>query len=168
MLTNISTMTRLITRPQTAATGDSLYKAVSNSPDTPVQQGLVFIIMSFDGTDEVHKAIREQCTLLELTPKRADDMVGGGLVMHEVDRLIREAEPIICDLSYERPNVYYELGYAHGAGNLPRNTLLIAKKGTQFHYDVAQLHIHTYSTIDELRKLLSVKLPCLIQQARSK
>lgn len=169
MQTNILTMTQFFTQPLPAATGEkTFHQAASGAQSIPVQQGLVFIIMSFDGMNDVQDAIRKQCSLLGLTAKRADDMVGGGVVMQEVDRLIRQAELIICDLSHERPNVYYELGYAHGAGNLAKNTLLIAKKGTNFHFDVAQLHIHCYSTIDELCTRLATKLPLLIQEARHK
>ena len=41
--------------------------------------------------------------------------LGGSL--DDISELILKAEFIVCDLTLERPNVYYELGYAHGAGN---------------------------------------------------
>ena len=66
---------------------------------------------------------------------RVDENVGSGLVVGEITKLIEDAEFIICDLSLERPNVYYELGYAHGVGNEANDILLIAKEGTNLHFD---------------------------------
>jgi hypothetical protein len=54
---------------------------------------------------------------------------GSGLVIREITDLIERCEFIICDLTNERLNVYYELGYAHGVGNEAREILLIAKEG---------------------------------------
>ena len=96
-----------------------------------------------------------------LTAKRADKVAGGGLVMADIDLFIRESEFIICDLSNERPNVYYELGYAHGAGNISKNTLLIAKKIPRFISISSSLRIEPYSDIAELRSILATKLELL-------
>jgi hypothetical protein len=52
-----------------------------------------------------------------LHASRVDENVGSGIVIREISELIERAEFIICDLTLERPNVYYELGDAHGAGN---------------------------------------------------
>ena len=84
--------------------------------------------------------------------------------MADIDLFIRESEFIICDLSNERPNVYYELGYAHGAGNIPKNTLLIASKNTNLHFDIAPLRIEAYSDVTELRSVLATKLSLLIKE----
>ena len=82
--------------------------------------------------------------------------------MADIDLFIRESEFIICDLSNERPNVYYELGYAHGAGNIAKNTLLIARKDTTLHFDIASLRIEPYSDVVELRSVLATKLGLLL------
>jgi hypothetical protein len=79
--------------------------------------------------------------------------------MADIDLFIRESEFIICDLSNERPNVCYELGYAHDAGNIAKNTLLIA---LPLHFDIASLRIEPYSDIVELRSVLATKLQLLL------
>ena len=64
--------------------------------------------------------------------------------------MMGHAEFLVFDLSYEKPNVYYELGYAHGIGNHAGNTLLIAREGTRIHFDIAPLRVQFYRSIDHL------------------
>jgi hypothetical protein len=63
--------------------------------------------------------------------------VGSGFIIREITESIERAEFLVFDLSYERPNVYYELGYAHGVGNEAPEILLIAREGTSVHFDSA-------------------------------
>jgi hypothetical protein len=93
------------------------------------EPNLVFIIMSFvgEGMDEVYSAIQDECKKLHLNPKRVDENVGSGIIIKEIKDLIEKAEFIIIELTHERPNVYYELGYAHGVGNEASDILLVAR-----------------------------------------
>ena len=121
---------------------------------------LVGVAMPFEGQewDDVFGVIVDECRKLKLAPKRVDQYVGSGIVLTDIAKLIEEAEFLIFDLSNERPNVYYELGYAHGVGNQAEDILLIAKRGTQLHYDVSGLRVHFYDSLDTLRKILSRSL----------
>lgn len=58
-----------------------------------------------------------------------------------IKRKIRWSHLVICDLSDERPNCYYELGYAVA---LERPLCLIAKKGTNVHHDVRGNQVFFY------------------------
>ena len=159
---NTSMMSQFLhTQPNSVAQGNPFYQQMLNAKRAAVKPGQVFIIMQFEGMDDVHSVIQEECSRLDLTAKRADEVAGGGLVMADIDLFIRESEFIICDLSNERPNVYYELGYAHGAGNISKNTLLIAKKNTTLHFDIASLRIEPYGDMVELRSVLATKLRLL-------
>jgi hypothetical protein len=40
---------------------------------------------------------------------------------------------VVVDLTHERPNVYFELGYARG---LDKTVVSIARQGTMIHFDV--------------------------------
>ena len=133
-----------------------------------VEKGLVFVIMSFqgEGMSNVYSVIQKQCQLLGLNAKRADEITGSDFVMKEIDISIRKAEYIICDLTHGRPNVYYELGYAHGVGNTPMNTLLIARKRTRLHFDVAPLRVHPYNTMENLCDILTANLTVMIRETR--
>jgi len=133
-----------------------------------VEAKLVFIIMSFqsDGMEEVYLAIQDECRKLGLRPKRVDDNVGSGFVIKEIGALIERAEFIVCDLTHERPNVYYELGYAHGVGNQAVNTLLIAREGTRLHFDLAALRVQYYTSIEKLRSVLARNLSEMIRSPK--
>lgn len=84
-----------------------------------------------------------------------DDEQDSGPIPVKILRGIEEAEFLVFDLTVERPNVYYELGYAHGVGNRSVEIALIAKAGTKFHFDIAHLGVLFYeSAIDLERKLI--------------
>ena len=133
-----------------------------DDPGTFVE-GLVFVGMAFDvqsDLSDTYQAIRRVCRRLELVARRVDDEPGSGPIPVRVLRAIEEAEFLIFDLTTERPNVYYELGYAHGVGNRPMEVLLIAKGGTQLHFDVASLSVVFYESATDLEK----KLPALLRR----
>jgi hypothetical protein len=81
-------------------------------------------------------------------------------------RGIEEAELLIFDLTVERPNVYYELGYAHGVGNRATEILLIAKTGTKVHFDIAQLAIVFYDSATDLEQKLPRRLERMLIESR--
>jgi hypothetical protein len=138
-----------------------------NEPDT-FEKNLVFVGMSFvgDGMTEVFSAIRDVCTSLKLKARRVDDNHTSGFIILEIIDLIERAEFLVFDLTFERPNVYYELGYAHGVGNAPSNILLIAKEGTSTHFDISPLRIHYYPNTEKLRQTLKAALKTLIASTR--
>ena len=120
---------------------------------------------SADLEDEF-RAIQEGCTGLGLHAKRADDSPGSGIVLRDITDLIEQAEFLVVDLTRERPNVYYELGYAHGVGNASADILLVAKAGTALHFDVAPIRVRFYSSAEELRELVSRHLSEMIRATR--
>jgi hypothetical protein len=133
------------------------------------EEGLVFVAMSFQGDDmaEVYTAIKDECLKLKLRAKRVDENIGSGFIIREITDLIERAEFIIFDLTYERPNVYYELGYAHGVGNEPFDVLLIAKEGTKIHFDIAPLRVQFYKSTEHLRTIIFSNLQEMIRKTRS-
>jgi len=109
----------------------------------------------------MYEAIRTGCLQVGLRAVRVDEVNGAGIIMRDVDRLMGEAEFLIFDLSRERPNVYYELGYAHGIGNSAQNILLLAREGTLIHFDVAPLRIHFYQSAAQLRAHVAAQLAAM-------
>jgi hypothetical protein len=131
------------------------------------EPNLVFVIMPFsDELDDAYMAIKDECSRQGLETKRVDDNVGAGLIIVEITELIEDAEFIICDLTKERPNVYYELGYAHGIGNQPLDLFLIAREGTVLHFDIAPYRVHYYGSTEHLRSLIRTKFASLVKKNR--
>ncbi len=132
------------------------------------EEGLVFVVMPFRGQDmtDAYVAIKDECKKLKLRAKRVDENTGSGLVIREITDLIERSEFIICDLTNERPNVYYELGYAHGVGNEAMDILLIAREGTELHFDIAPLRVQYYSSTEQLRMIVSSNLKAMIKATR--
>jgi len=118
----------------------------------------VFLIMAFEGTDRAYAAIKDECQKLKLNAMRADENTDSGLIIQDIFDDIEGAEFIICDLTNGRPNVYYELGYAHGVGNSPDNILLLAKTGTVLQFDIAAFRVRYYASTRELRSIVSARL----------
>lgn len=149
---------------------DKQFGGLDYDPDDQgtFEQNLVFVAMPFFGDDvqEKYSAIKDECLKLGLNAKRVDENVGSGLIIKEISELIEEAEFIIFDLTQERPNVYYELGYAHGVGNEPLDILLIAKEGTKIHFDIAPMRIHFYKTTEHLRSIIAFSLKEMIRKTR--
>lgn len=124
--------------------------------------------MPFSGSDspDVLSAVKDECSKLGLNAMRVDENVGSGLVVGEITKMIEDAEFIICDLTLERPNVYYELGYAHGVGNQAADILLIAKEGTTLHFNVAPLRVEYYRSTEHLRSIVNTRLRRMIEVTR--
>ncbi len=125
--------------------------------------------MSFkgEGGEEAFNAIKDTCRSIKLNARRVDENFTSGFIILEIIELIEKAELIVFDLTYERPNVYYELGYAHGVGNSPTNILLLAKEGTDLHFDIAALRVHLYKSTEHLRQIIKKTMAEMVKVNRN-
>ncbi|HMK27387.1 MAG TPA: hypothetical protein VK483_15250 [Chitinophagaceae bacterium] len=146
---------------------DSSIAASASTQMPSYEKNFVFVIMSLD-SKRTYETIKEGCKKIGLNALRSDEIIGSGSIMNEVINAIKLAEFIICDLTYERPNVYYELGYAHALGNGGLNLLLIAKKNTILHYDIRSLRVHDYSSAKGLKSLIGRELKKMKSESRKR
>lgn len=160
---------RAIKKPVTGKRNVIPKKCKATSDKESFEKGVVFVAMSFaqPGMDDVFSAIRDICRRMKLSPKRVDENLTSGFIILEVVNLIERAEFIIFDLTHERPNVYYELGYAHGVGNAPSNILLVAKQGTVLHFDIAALRVQFYDSTESLRIIVKNSLAAMLKATRN-
>lgn len=66
--------------------------------------------------------------------ERADEITSSGPVTGIITKAIVRASIIIADLTSERPNCYYEVGFAHALG---KPVIILAQEGTTRHFDIS-------------------------------
>ena len=83
------------------------------------------------------------------------DDLGDYRITDRIIDMIKRAKFIVADLTYERPNVYFELGYARALG---KTVLTTAKQDTEIHFDVKDWTYIPYEDENELESELSARL----------
>lgn len=86
---------------------------------------------------------------------RVDEIEHSKKITDVILEKINNSRFLICDITYERPNVYYELGYAHGIG---KDVILVAKEGTSLHFDIKDYNVILYKTYSELEKRIARRI----------
>lgn len=78
-----------------------------------------------------------------LSPLRADEEQGGGIIHKPMYERLLLAEYAVADLTSANPNVFYELGIRHAAR--PHATVLLYADGLRLPFDVAPLRALPYT-----------------------
>jgi nucleoside 2-deoxyribosyltransferase len=117
----------------------------------------IFVIMSFNDEhrDSYFIAIEPTLRKLGFNPIRVDQIQHTNTVTKEIYERIEQSAFVVADLTGERPNVYYEVGWAHRAG---KEVILVAKKGTSVHFDVAAINRIDYKDYTDLCEALEKRV----------
>jgi len=109
-------------------------RPIPTKPPNIIDPKLVFVIMAFrDDMEPIFEGIKAAGDSVGLDVKRVKDVIGDYRITDQVIQMISSARLIVADLTHERPNVYFELGYARGLG---KTVITIAREGTNIHFDV--------------------------------
>jgi hypothetical protein len=123
------------------------------------RQNTVFVIMAMSPNipelQDVYHTIKAACADFGLNAYRVDELEHPDTITQRVLTEIATCRYLVADLSYERPNVYYEIGYAHG---LKLSPILFRKTGTPLHFDLSVHKAPEYKNLTELGTLLRGRL----------
>jgi hypothetical protein len=133
--------------------------------DLDVQKGYAFIAMPIDPEDlalvDVLDAIKEAAARCGIHAERVDEPQYNDRITDRILESIRKAEYVIVDLTYSKPNVSYEAGYAHGVGKIP---IYIARHGTRLEFDLKDYPVIFFKNMKELKDSLEKRLRGLAEK----
>lgn len=121
-----------------------------------------FIMMAFDRNEpvleDVKNGIKEVFKEFGIDAITADEIEHEDAITDRILHEIRASEFLIADLTYERPNVYYEIGYAHARN---KRVILYRREGTALHFDVAHRNCPEYENTSALKRQLRKRLEAI-------
>lgn len=130
-------------------------------------QHSVFVIMPYASeqhTDRVYtNGIEPAMVELKLTPVRVDREAISDSIGARIRSQIASSYFCIADLSCERPNCYYEVGYAHALG---KRVLFIKDSESKAHFDLSDYQYNSFDQSTNLKELLLQRIPEFLASPR--
>lgn len=124
----------------------------------------IFVIMKFNDKllDSAYEGVIEPlCKEFEYQIIRVDKLQDSGVISQQILEHISTSQLIIADLSGERPNCYYEAGFAHALG---KEIIFSIQEKDKIHFDLAGYRFITWATEAELRNKLRERLESISQK----
>jgi hypothetical protein len=146
--------------------------AKTPEPRTPtfeVAKGFVFIAMPMSAEDpaleDVHHTIKDAAISVGLVAERVDEAATTDRITDRVLESLHRAEFVVADLTYSKPNIYYEAGYAHALGKVP---IYIAREGTTIEFDLKDYPVIFFPNMHKLKAELTRRLSGLLKMRNQK
>lgn len=130
-----------------------------------VRQRQAFIVMKLrdKALDQAYElAIKPVLSEFGIKALRIDQVEDSGTITDQILREIERSEFVLADLTGERPNCYFEAGYAHALG---KEMILTIKSGETIHFDMAARRFIVWDTEIDLRDALRQRLSALKELA---
>jgi len=161
---------QLLTKSKAVLTSDQAIRQYAESVISLAEKAAlsrdVFLIMSFEETDDLddyRAAVQVVCKKAGCQAVRTDSRPATNThqIVDAIHDHIQTCGFVIADITNERPNVYYEIGYAKG---LDKKLILTSKKGTPVHFDLYGYNRVEWTGSENLKKQLK---PIVDEFARS-
>ena len=112
----------------------------------------VFVLMPFEDQFQTiyYNVIKPVVESLGYPISKDDENVSIGNVIEQIQGSIRDALLVVADVSGKNPNVFYELGYAHG---FEQNVLIITTNKNDVPFDISHIRFFEYSYDPNFSKL---------------
>lgn len=158
---NTSTILRIVAFIEASADlspqGDGVPASGVDAPR--YRPGTAFVMMWMDPAHpdltDICDTVKDTFRKFGINAVRADDIEHDGQITQRVLNELRTSEFLFADLTGARPNVYYEVGFAHALG---RRVLLYRKAGTGLHFDLAGYNCPEYANLRDLKDKLVRRL----------
>ncbi|AJS59008.1 hypothetical protein [Paenibacillus sp. IHBB 10380] len=128
----------------------------------------IFVAMSFQNNpllEDTYSTIKRSVKSLKkgFRCERVDEIHDDFVINDKIIDCIKKARLLIVDLTGNRPNVYYELGYARALG---KQIVLVSREGEIPHFDVQNQNIIFFNNTTSLEKSLNTRLRSILKTNR--
>ncbi len=117
-----------------------------------------FVLMPFsEEFDDIYQlGIKSTCNEIKMNCERVDEQIFNHSILQQIYTQIENADILIADLTNQNPNVFYEVGYAHG---LKKRVILLTKNIQDIPFDLKHYpHIIYEDKILNLKRKLKERL----------
>lgn len=124
--------------------GFDIVKKTKEEKVNKVDSKSIFVLMPFEEQFQTiyYNAIKPVVEALGYSVSKADEDLRTGTIIEQIQDSIRDSLLIIADVSGKNPNVFYELGFAHG---LNREVLIITQNEDDIPFDISHIRHFKYS-----------------------
>lgn len=127
----------------------------------PLKQ--IFVIMKFNDKEMdsmYEKVIKPSGEEFGYRVIRVDEIQNSGVINQQILELIVKSEVILADLTGERPNCYYEAGFAQALG---KEIIFSIKEGENKHFDIQNYRFIQWKNKSDFKKKLRIRLASLTE-----
>jgi hypothetical protein len=122
----------------------------------------VFVIMPFSKKfDDVYElGIKQACEGADAECQRVDKQIFVRNMLEQIYKEIERAQILVAEVSERNPNVFYEVGYAHGTG---KHVIFVTTNAKDIPFDLRHYPHVIYENISKLKEELERKLRHLLE-----
>jgi hypothetical protein len=127
----------------------------------------VFVIMKFNdkALDSAYEtAIKPIIRKFKYKALRINEVQDSGRISDQILGEIMQSQIVLADLTGERPNCYYEAGFAHAIG---KEIVFTIQRGTNIHFDLAGHRFIEWETDNELKNELDKRFKAIRERLSS-